>query len=120
LKNLVALLNDHRKPKWIDLHNLRVIKYGAVLHIDCHMTVPWYLNVREAHDEIDALISLIKNKFGDMVEMFIHTDACMEFSCAICTVENCPVRLHSFEKRIDWTMQNIISNEKHSIHQMER
>ncbi|MEO8117606.1 MAG: cation diffusion facilitator family transporter [Bacteroidota bacterium] len=119
LQDLVSLLNDNRHAKWIDLHNLRVIKYGPVLHIDCHMTVPWYLNVREAHTEIDALILLIKTRFGDAVEMFIHTDACMKFSCAICMVENCPVRLHPFEKSVDWTMKNIISNEKHSITQTE-
>jgi len=120
LQDLVSLLNENRHAKWIDLHNLRVIKYGAVLHIDSHMTVPWYLDVREAHTEIDALTHLIKRKFGDAVEMFIHTDACMEFSCAICTVPNCTVRLHAFEKRVQWTMKNIISNEKHSIVQTER
>ena len=115
LQSLVNLLNENRQAKWIDLHNLRVIKYGAVLHIDCHMTVPWYLNVREAHNEIDALVHLIRQKFGNAVEMFIHTDACMEFSCPICMVEDCPVRLHPFEKKIEWTMKNIISNEKHGI-----
>ncbi len=120
LQDLVSLLNDNRHAKWIDLHNLRVIKYGAVLHIDCHMTVPWYLNVREAHTEIDALMLLIKTKFGDAVEMFIHTDACMEFSCAICMVFDCPVRLHPFEKSVEWTMKNIISNQKHNISQTER
>ncbi len=120
LKNLISLLNDNRQAKWIDLHNLRVIKYGAVLHIDCHMTVPWYLNVREAHSEIDALIHLIKTKFGDAVEMFIHTDACMEFSCPICMVADCPVRLQPFEKSVEWSMKNIIPNQKHSIKQTER
>ena len=28
-----------------------------LLHVDCHLTVPWYLNVLEAHAEIDALTS---------------------------------------------------------------
>jgi divalent metal cation (Fe/Co/Zn/Cd) transporter len=49
LKSMVAVLNDHRRQNWIDMHNLRVIKYGAVLHVDCHLTVPWYLNVHQAH-----------------------------------------------------------------------
>ena len=67
IKQLVAVLKQNRRINWIDLHNLRVIKYGAVLHIDCHLTVPWYLNVREAHDEIDSLASLIKREFGRKV-----------------------------------------------------
>jgi len=48
LKKMVEILNKNRRENWIDLHNLRVIKYGGQLHVDCHLTVPWYLNVREA------------------------------------------------------------------------
>jgi cation diffusion facilitator family transporter len=40
LNQLVHHLNEHRRVNWIDLHNLRVIKYGGVLHMDCHLTVP--------------------------------------------------------------------------------
>ena len=49
LRRMVAYLNVHRRKNWIDLHNLRVIKYGGLLHIDCHLTLPWYLNLVEAH-----------------------------------------------------------------------
>jgi cation diffusion facilitator family transporter len=44
LERMVALLNKSRHINWVDLHNLRVIKYGAILHLDCHLTLPWYLN----------------------------------------------------------------------------
>ncbi|HVG40778.1 MAG TPA: cation diffusion facilitator family transporter, partial [Chitinophagaceae bacterium] len=60
LDKMVALLNENRSQNWVDLHNLRVIKYGNVLHVDCHLTVPWYVNVHQAHDEIDKLGSLIR------------------------------------------------------------
>ena len=40
LTELVNLLNNNRQENWVDMHNLRVIKYGSVLHIDCHLTVP--------------------------------------------------------------------------------
>jgi cation diffusion facilitator family transporter len=113
LKKLAPLLNTHRTANWIDLHNLRVIKYGATLHLDCHLTVPWYLNVHEAHLEIDGLAALIKKEFGESVELFVHSDGCLDFSCAICLLPHCPVRKHPFEKKIDWTMENISSNRKH-------
>lgn len=115
LSKLVIILNNNRRDNWIDLHNLRVIKYGGQLHIDCHMTVPWYLNVHEAHAEIDALIALIKKEFGDAIEFFVHTDGCLYFSCHICNKADCPVRKHAFEARVDWTLQNIISNKKHGL-----
>jgi len=111
----VILLNNNREVNWIDLHNLRVIKYGGQLHIDCHMTVPWYLNIFQAHAEIDKLTLLIKKEFGDAIEFFVHTDGCMEFSCHICNKYDCKVRQHAFEKKVEWTLSNIISNKKHGL-----
>lgn len=115
LGNIVETLNEHRRENWIDLHNMRIIKYGSTLHCDCHLTVPWYLNVIESHEEINELASLIKDKFGNSVEFFVHTDACLEFSCRICYKQNCMVRKHPFEKRIAWTKENISRDSKHDI-----
>lgn len=113
LKRFIQVLNDNRRASWVDLHNLRVIKYGPLLHIDCHLTVPWYLNVHEAHLEIDALAALIKQQFGDAIELFVHTDGCLPFSCTICTKTDCSVRQQPMKERLDWTLENIISNQKH-------
>ena len=71
LTRMVALLNRNRRENWIDLHNLRVEKYGAILHVDCHLTVPWYLNINEAHIEIEALSELIRNEMGEAIELFV-------------------------------------------------
>jgi cation diffusion facilitator family transporter len=115
LTKLVALLNANRKLNWIDLHNLRVIKYGSVLHMDCHLTVPWYLNVHEAHREIDALAELVRKEFGESVEFFVHSDGCLPFSCRICDKNECSERKHNFEQRIGWTLENILQNQKHQL-----
>ena len=115
LSKLVTYLNENRRENWIDLHNLRVIKYGGVLHVDCHLTVPWYLNVLEAHEEIDALRQLIRTKFGESLELFVHTDGCLEFSCSHCNKDRCGVRRRPFEKRIPWTLENVIPDKKHQL-----
>lgn len=115
LKKLVMLLNTNRKENWVDMHNLRIIKYGATLHMDCHLTVPWYLNVHEAHQEIDSISALVKNEFGESVELFIHSDGCLDFSCSICTKNNCTQRKHPFIKRTEWTIENISENKKHTL-----
>ncbi len=116
LQKMVVLLNQHRTSNWIDLHNLRIIKYGATIHLDCHLTVPWYFNVHEAHKEIDHLSNLIRNNFGQSVELFVHTDGCLDFSCAICNVESCSVRKNDFVKKVVWTMDNISLDRKHQLH----
>lgn len=115
LEKMVQLLNQNRNINWIDLHNLRIIKFGNVLHTDCHLTVPWYLNVREAHAEIEALSSLVRKEFGETVELFVHADGCMDFSCKICGKIECPVRKFPFEKRKEWTVENISRNTRHHI-----
>lgn len=115
LNKLVDLLNANRRENWIDLHNLRIIKYGATLHMDCHLTVPWYLNVQQAHEEIEALAGLVKNEFGETVELFVHSDGCLEFSCKICNKHNCLVRQHNFEHKVLWTIENISKDSKHRL-----
>ncbi len=115
LGKVIALLNNNRLPNWIDIHNLRVIKFGNVLHVDCHMTVPWFLNVREAHDEIDRLRKLIQSEFGSVMEFFVHSDGCIPTCCPVCIKNDCKVREHPFVKKIEWEMQNAIPNKKHDV-----
>ncbi len=117
LQRMVDTLNKQRRINWIDLHNLRIIKYGSQLHIDCHFTVPWYLNVHEAHAEIDSLVNIITSELGDRIEFFVHTDGCLPFSCRLCNKFNCPVREYPFEHNIEWTLNNLLQNEKHRLKQ---
>lgn len=115
LLKMVDVLNKNRRENWIDLHNLRVIKYGGQLHVDCHLTVPWYFNVHEAHREIDALSDLIRREFGSTLELFVHSDGCLDFSCPICTKQDCTVRRKPFEQKVPWTMENVSLNKKHQL-----
>jgi len=115
LNNLVGFLNAHRTENWIDVHNLRVIKYGSMIHVDCHLTVPWYFNVHEAHQEIDKLSDLVEQHFGNRVELFIHSDGCLDFSCKICSKQACAERKYPYQKQILWDMQNVLPNKKHQI-----
>ncbi len=115
LDKMVATLNKNRRQNWIDLHNLRIIKYGGMLHLDCHLTVPWYLNVLEAHKEIEMLSQLVKEEFGESIELFVHTDPCLNLSCPICTKTDCNVRQHPFKQEVEWTMENILSDKKHHL-----
>jgi len=108
------MLQANRTEAWIDLHNLRIIKYGSTLHLDCHLTLPWYLNVHEAHLEIDKLNKLVNDNFGGSIELFVHTDGCLDFSCEICKKEGCAVRKASFRHIVEWTVKNISDNHKHN------
>ncbi len=115
LGRMVEMLENNRHDNWVDLHNLRVIKYGSIIHVDCHLTVPWYLNVHEAHNEIDRLAGLIREEFGESMEMFVHSDGCLPFQCSLCSKHDCPVRKQTFIHKIRWTLKNVSQNKKHQL-----
>lgn len=115
LRKMIMILDKNRSKNWVDIHNIRIIKYGSTLHIDSHLTVPWYLNVHEAHEEIDKLGHIVRKEFGDSIELFVHSDGCLPISCPICIKDDCLVRHHAFQKRIQWTVQNMERDQKHQI-----
>jgi cation diffusion facilitator family transporter len=112
---VIAKLEEYRKPQWVDVHNFRMIKYGAVLHIDCHVTLPWYYTLEQAHQEIAELEQLVMQRNEQEVELFVHMDPCIPRSCSICALSDCPVRKASFHHRIPWTLDSTLTNAKHSI-----
>lgn len=114
LKDFIAFIQTNRNPNWIDLHNLRLIRYGSVMHIDAHMTLPWYLTVQDAHEEVQQLELLIKNQYQNSVELFIHIDSCKPTSCYICAIDKCPVRQHSLQGTLVWTLDNVLKNKQHN------
>lgn len=113
LREVVAVLNEHRSKAWIDLHNLRSIQYGAVLHIDAHLTLPWYYTVARAGEDIHRMEDVVRNHFGGKVECFVHIDACRPFSCAICSLPDCPERKAPQEMRLEWNPDIVMENRQH-------
>lgn len=113
LEQVISILNENRQPSWIDIHNLRIIKYGSDLHIDCHVTFPWYWTLQMTHEQVDKIENLINSNMESAVEFFIHADPCVPASCNICTKDDCDVRVHPFKKKVVWNMESILQNSKH-------
>jgi divalent metal cation (Fe/Co/Zn/Cd) transporter len=115
ISSIVAYLNTRRKPQWIDIHNMREILYGSALHVDCHVTLPWYYTLEQTHFEIDQIETLINESSEFPVEVFIHADPCLPVCCRLCQMDDCAVRRHTFEKKIDWNFSNATVNRKHQL-----
>jgi divalent metal cation (Fe/Co/Zn/Cd) transporter len=114
LNQLIQILYKNRKTKWIDFHNLRILKYGSHLHVDAHITLPWYENLENSHHEVSAVEYLVKQHFDDEVELFIHADPCINESCTICIIKDCKQRRKSFVKSLEWNLENLLPDKKHS------
>lgn len=115
IDNIIQTIGKNRNHNIIDVHNMRAIKYGSMLHVDCHITVPYYFTVEEAHREIESIDKWINAHFENRVELFIHTDPCVEESCKICLKSDCKVRRLAFEKEIPWNLETVIKNQKHGL-----
>lgn len=114
LNKIINLLENNRRTEWIDIHNMKIQQFGSSLHIDAHITLPYYYSLREAHQEMEKVIILLANNTNRTVEFNFHMDDCKPISCSICQIMECPVRQHPFIKRIEWTPENVTSVEKHT------
>jgi cation diffusion facilitator family transporter len=113
LHQVVRVLNEHRLPAWIDIHNLRVINYAGFYHIDCHLTVPFYFSVQQGHDVLMSLTDILRMHFKDRVEFFIHVDPCQFAQCSLCAMHECSSRAHDFKGLVIWTEENIRTDANH-------
>ncbi len=115
LDRVVEVLKANKQPGWIDVHNLRVQKYGADLHIDCHLTMPYYWDLNRTHDEVHEFEEIVIGHFASEVEIFVHADPCLPQCCHYCRVADCPVRAAAFVDDVDWTAVNLPRNQKHFV-----
>ncbi len=115
IEEVISNLNNSRKESWIDVHNLRAQRYGTELHIDCHLTLPYYFDLNQVHEEVSSVDKLVNHKAQVRTEFFIHADPCLPECCHYCRMPNCPVR--SEPKRVDiaWTTDNVTRNQKHFL-----
>lgn len=113
VKDIVVILQANRQESWIDVHNLRAQQYGADLHVDCHVTLPYYFDLNTVHQEISSIDKLINVAGSHETELFIHADPCLPACCNYCKMPMCPVRQEDFKAEIVWNMENVTKNQKH-------
>lgn len=115
LEQIIQILEENRRTEWIDVHNMKIQQFGANLHIDAHITLPWYYSLRDAHNEMEKMIILLAKNTKRSVEFNFHMDDCKPISCPVCQISDCPVREKEFVKRVIWTHENVTSVDKHTI-----
>lgn len=108
---LVKFLNEKRKPQWIDFHNLRTQKFGPTIHVDCHVTLPWYWTIQQGHEEIHQIEAQINDALPKSYEFFIHVDSCRTSMCRICSLQ-CDHRAAPLQEVEPLTADRIVQNKR--------
>lgn len=113
IERVVELVNAKRREAWIDIHDLRVISYGESIHLDCHLTVPWYYDIRRGHDECDALEAvLVEGLHPNEAMVSVHSDPCDARLCSLCVVEGCPERGDELRSQIAFSKKTLIVDDE--------
>jgi cation diffusion facilitator family transporter len=108
LKEIVEILSKNKSKYWINIHNLKLVKYGDACHIDCDLTLPWYMNISDAHKESDLIMKIISENNSKNIDFTIHSDACKPDLCKHCRVFECTYRTQEFSTDVEWTLDKMI------------
>ncbi len=99
LELIANLFEKHYRPGVIQIHFTRVIRSGSYHHIDCHMVVPEFWTVLEAHDFTERFEKAVIQDYPVDGELHIHHDPCRRAFCESCEVSGCPIRQAEFVRR---------------------
>lgn len=87
IQEVWKVLESHKKD-FLDYHDLRTRKAGALRYVDFHLTLCADSRVQQAHDLCDEIENGLKNKFPQ-IDVNIHIEPCGHHS------ENCEVHCKS-------------------------
>ena len=112
LSDVSALICEYRHDDWIDVFNLRLIKYGPKIYIDMKIVLPKSMTIEQEDMELREVTDAVRGKFGDNVEMSITAVPCREYDCAHCE-RNCFERKSEFVSLMDWNSKMLCYGKPH-------
>lgn len=112
LSIIADIISKNRQPDWIDIHNLKMVKYGSYYYIDCDLTLPWYYNIEEGHSACINLEKTICKGFTDKISFSVHSDSCAKSYCRHCQVTNCTYRKQTFVSPLQLTLKEITESDE--------
>lgn len=104
LGRIAELIERHRRPFWIDIHELRAWKSGDYIHIDFHVILPRDLSLEKAHREAEALEDLLVTELGPRTSVLVHMDPCQDPDCPVCRQVRCDLRKAAARPPTPWAL----------------
>ncbi|MBO7521124.1 MAG: cation transporter [Opitutales bacterium] len=113
LQKMLDAINQSRSEDWINIHNLKIVKYGSFYHVDCDLTLPRFYDIARGHEAYERLKSAMYSKFSNKIQFSIHFDPCNSSQCKNCAVKDCAVRSEPFVLAKKLTIASMTKVEKH-------
>ena len=120
LDTISQLLEKHRKPFWIDVHQLRAWRSGSFIHIDLHLVLPRQFSLDEAHGEAKALEQQLIQFFEGNAGVLVHMDPCEDEDCPVCRQYSCALRSSPARNSMRWNRESLTMNKATRLEKRER
>lgn len=91
----------------IQIHNVRVIRSGSFHHIDAHVVVPEFWDVKKAHEQLEIFEEAVLKEYPYQGELHLHLDPCLKNYCESCDLKDCHIRKAPFKKRRDTSLEEL-------------
>jgi cation diffusion facilitator family transporter len=108
LEQIARLLERHRRPDWVDIHQLRAWRAGSLIHIDLHLVLPEQLSLDKAHREVKTLEALLVDKYRGNVDILVHMDPCAPEQCPVCSGPTCDQRSEAQKAKTLWDRDYLV------------
>jgi len=105
---LAHAMEAARETGIIEVHDLRAIDVGGFRHVDCHVVVPEFWTVDQAHEVVDRYEQRVVERAPHGAELQFHTDPCERAYCKACDLVDCPVRKEPFQARAPLSADHVI------------
>lgn len=106
LNRIINRLLEIQEDRWIDLHQLRYWKSANATYIDFHLTLPFFLTIKEAH-QIETLVLQNMNDILPGSQLKIHFDFCEFDLCKFCKYDKCNERKETFSQETIWDEEKV-------------
>ncbi len=114
VKFLTDKINLHINDEIIDIHNLRIIRSGQFHHIDAHLVVPEFIDVKTVHELIEKFEKSVVRDYKFDGEFAFHTDPCYKNYCKVCPQKTCPVRISEYQQRRIFDEKHVTAGPQYS------
>jgi cation diffusion facilitator family transporter len=108
LNRLREVLDRRLSGGIIRIHQLRAIRSGRFHHVEAHLVVPEFWSIDRAHELSETVAAQVIEELGVEGELVFHTDPCHRIYCAMCDLDDCPVRREPFRGRPGLTLDEAV------------
>lgn len=107
INQISKIIKSNLQDDWINIHNLKAIKYGSITNIYLDITLPFYYTIEKGHKCAEELQDIIRNNISE-INIFVHNDSCDREYCDLCRVKDCKHRNHEFIKSFAFNIDEMI------------